>query len=103
MIRLIPIEALPNQQLSISIGNNLWLLALKVANDSMFIDITLNNVPLIIGQRIAVGTPCIPYNHLANEGNFIFLTDNEDLPDWQKFGVTQQLLYTAHGVLAYVP
>ena len=98
-MRLIPIEAVPNQELTLNIDGNRWLLRLKVAKSSMIADVYRNDSALLIGQRIAVGTPMIPHQYLQSAGNFILLVDNEELPDWKQFGVTQQLLYVEPGEL----
>lgn len=92
-MRNIPISAVPNQQITLTIGSNRWSIRLKVAVSSMIADILLNDQTVIVGQRIAVGTPIIPYDYLSSDGNFILLVDGNDLPDWQKFGVSQQLVY----------
>lgn len=99
-MRTLPIEAMPNQQLSINIDGNRWTVRLKIAVNSMFADIYLNDEPLILGQRIAVGTPVIPYDYLATAGNFIFVVEGDALPDWTQFGITQQMLYVSPGELA---
>lgn len=98
-MRIVPIEPLPNQELSINVDGNRWTIRLKVARTSMFADLFLNDDPVVLGQRIAVGTPVIPYEYLATAGNFILIVDGEDLPDWRKFNVTQQLLYVSPGEL----
>ena len=98
-MRLIPMEAVPNQELTLNIEGNRWLLRLKVAKSSMIADVYRNDAALLLGQRIAVGTPIIPYQYLQGAGNFILLVDGEELPDWRQFGVTQQLLYVEPGEL----
>lgn len=100
-MRNIPIDAVPNQEISVNVGENRWLIRLKAARVSMFADVYLNNEAVILGQRIAVGTPVIPYEYKAADGNFILLVDEESLPDWRQFGVTQQLLYVEPGELVY--
>lgn len=99
-MRNIPISAVPNQQITLTIGSNRWSIRLKVAVSSMIADILLNDRPIVLGQRIAVGTPIIPYDYLSLDGNFLLLVDGEDLPDWQKFGVSQQLVYVSPEELA---
>lgn len=98
-MRQIPIEPVPNQELSINVDGVRWTLRLKVAKTTMIADVLQNDTPIVVGQRICVGTPIIPYRYLAGRGNFIFLTDNEELPDYTQFGVTQQLIYTLPGEL----
>lgn len=93
----IPLQPLPNQELSFNTDGNRWLLRIKTAKTILVVDVVLNDAPLLDGQRIAVGTPLIPYEHLATNGNFLFLVDGEDLPDWTKLGISQQLLYVGAG------
>lgn len=92
-MRTIPLDAVPNQQVSINIGENRWTLRIKEATSSMIADVSLNDQPLLYGIRFCVGTPLIPYRYLAGFGNFLLLTNNEELPDWRKFGSTQTLVY----------
>lgn len=99
-MRVVPIEALPNQELSINIDGNRWTLRIKVGRLCMFADVYLNDAPVLLGQRIAVGTPVIPYEYLATEGNFILIVDDEQLPDWQQFGISQFLLYASPGEIS---
>ena len=100
-MRLIPMEAVPNQELTLNIDGNRWLLRLKVAKSSMIADVYRNDAALLLGQRIAVGTPIIPYQYLQGAGNFILLVENEQLSDWRQFGITQQLLYVEPGRLSH--
>lgn len=102
-MRIVPIEPLPNQELSINVDGNRWTLRIKIAITSMFADIFLNDEPVVLGQRIAIGTPVIPYEYLATAGNFIFLADNGERADWRKFNVSQQLLYVSPGELIDEP
>ena len=99
-MRVVPIEPVPNQELTLNMDGVRWTLRLKVAQTSMVADVLRNDDSLVLGQRIAVGTPILPYAYMQGDGNFIFLTDNEQLPDWQQFGRTQQLLYVAPGELS---
>lgn len=100
-MRNIPIDPVPNQELPVNIDGNRWVIRLKVASVSMCADIILNDEPLVLGQRIAVGTPIIPYRYLALHGDFLLLVDDELLPDWRLFGSTQQLVYVPPGELIY--
>lgn len=97
----IPLSAVPNQQITVNVGDNRWTLRIKEARGSIIADVSLNDSPMLYGQRFAVGTPLIPYRHLQGNGNFLLLVDNEDLPDWQQFGVTQQLVYVAPSEITY--
>lgn len=92
-MRNIPLAAVPNQSLTVTFGENRWSLRIKVANRSMMADVSLNDVPILTGQRIVPGTPIIPYAYLQANGNFLFLIDDEELPDWAAFDSTQSLVY----------
>jgi len=93
----IPIEPLPNQSLTVNIGEDRWSITLKAANTSVVADISVNDVVLVQGQRIAVGTPILPYEYLQGSGNFLLLVDDDALPDYTLFGSNQALVYVAPG------
>lgn len=91
----IPLEALPNQSLTVNVDDLRWYLRIKECNGVMACDVSLNDEPLLLGTRICPGTPIIPYEYLQGNGNFLLLVDNEDLADWEKFGVSQSLVYVS--------
>jgi hypothetical protein len=93
----IPIEPIPNQSLTVNIGEDRWSITLKAANTAVAATISLDDVVLVEGQRIAVGTPILPYEYLQSNGNFLLLVDDEQLPDYTLFGSNQELVYVAPG------
>lgn len=99
-MRNIPIATVPNQELSVTLNGNRWVLTLKVGTNSMIADVVLNDQPIVLGQLITVGTPIIPYEYLQGSGNFLLLVENDELPDWQKFNSTQQLVFVEPGEIA---
>ncbi len=104
----IPLQALPNQSLSIQLDNNNFDLAIHSCNTNpdalntqvMSITISLNSTetPIIIGSNIRA----IPNNFLIQAdylkiyGNFIFATQNDNYPDYTQFGITQYLYYFSY-------
>jgi len=58
----------------------------------MFADIIRDNSPVILGIFVVPEFPLIPYRYLE-EGNFIFITANQEYPDYRQFGTTQFLFY----------
>jgi hypothetical protein len=92
-MRNVPIDAVPNQSLSFTIGSDRWSIRIKQAVSSMFIDVALNDVDIVLGHRIVIGTPILPYRYQRSYGTLLMLTDNEELADWTKFGSTQQLVF----------
>lgn len=91
-MQLVPIVALPNQNFSIVLDNNLYGITLKNTLGCMSASITRNNVDIIDNVRCVAGTPLLPYLYLE-DGNFIFVTAQFQLPDYTKFNVTQSLIY----------
>lgn len=100
-MRLIPIQALSNQSLSITIENNYYQLAIYQIEDSglMAMDINRNNALILSGQRLVPGYVVIPYPYLE-AGNFIFNTMNDEYPTFSQFGTTQFLYYITIAELA---
>lgn len=92
-MRQIKLLSFPNQAFSVTIGESLWNISIKQANNSMFADIRRNNEVLILGQRILPNQPIIPYRYLSTYGNFILLTTNDEIPNWQRFNIDQTLIY----------
>jgi len=92
-MRTIPISPIPNQQLSVTLDGNRWVLTLKEANGVMCCDVVLNEVTLLSGQRVVAGSPIIPYRYLQTSGNFWILTENDDYPEYTQFGDGQILVY----------
>lgn len=101
----IPLQAIPNQSLSIQLDNNQWDILIRATQDNpdgstgiMAIDITINNVVIVTGQRAVCGFPIIAYQYLVN-GNLAFVTSNNEYPDWRQFGISQYLIYVSNDEL----
>lgn len=92
----IPLESIPNQNFTINIDNVVFDISLWAVNSGdtqiMAMDILADNEPVVLGQRLVSGQPVLPYRYLANY-NFILITNNEELPAWQEFQVSQFLIY----------
>lgn len=95
----IPLDAVPNQQLAVTVDNNRWVLTIQEARGVMCATLVLNDVVVISGQRIVTGSPLIPYPYLQVNGNFWLLTENDELPYYDRFGIDQQLVYVSPGEL----
>lgn len=98
-MQLIPIASVPNQSFSVELDGSLYDLALTAANGCMAVSIGSNGNAIISGMRAVSGSLIIPYDYL-NSGNFLFLTLNEDQPDYTKFNVSQVLIYVSAADIA---
>jgi hypothetical protein len=98
-MQTVPLEPIPNQRLGIRLGGDRYDITLKEVGGVMSVTILRGDVTLVQGLRCVAGTPLIPYSYLATSGNFIFVTENEELPDWRLFGSTQTLVYASSAEL----
>ena len=88
----VPLQAVPNQQLSIQLGVSRYDITIKEAIGVMSATVVRDGVTLIENVRLVAATPVLPYDYLE-EGNFALTTADEELPDYTRFGVTQYLVY----------
>ncbi|MDC9591184.1 hypothetical protein PSI23_18285 [Xenorhabdus sp. XENO-10] len=95
-MREIPLRAIPNQRLAVTLDGVNWVLTIKAARSMMVCDIQRDEVMLIQGSRLVPDTRLIPYAYLSSAGNFALLTENHALPWWEKFESTQTLIYWNH-------
>lgn len=98
-MQTIPLSAIPNQSLTVTFGADRWALTIKESKGVMVCDIALNEVVLLTGQRIVCGSPLIPYLYMQANGNFWFVTENDELPYYERFGVDQTFVYVEPGEL----
>lgn len=96
-MRTIPLDAIPNQELSVTLDGNRWDITIKECNGVMCCTLSLNDALLLSGQRIVAGSPLIPYKHMQAYGNFWILTENDELPYYDRFDVDQQFIYVSPG------
>ena len=93
MSEIIRLQAIPNQTLSVQIGDDRYEITIKAAGSIMAATITLDEAVLVSNSRIVSGTPLIPYR--ASEGgggNFMILTENNEIPRYNAFGINQTLV-----------
>lgn len=91
-MRIIPIAAVANQELSVRLDDQRLVLRLKEARGVMVADLDRDDVRVISATRVLAGEPIIPYHYLES-GNFLLMTINDELPDWRNFETTQTLVY----------
>lgn len=92
MSLLVSLDAVPNQELSVSLENFRYVLRFKDAGGVVVADVVRDGVTILEGTRVLAGEPLIPYDYLEG-GNFVLITSDDELPAYEQFGVTQFLLY----------
>jgi len=95
----VPLQAVPNQQLSIQLGVSRYDITLKQALGVMAATVLRDGVTLIENVRLVAATPVLPYDYME-DGNFALTTADEDLPSYEQFGITQYLVYLTADELA---
>jgi len=100
---LIELAQVPNQSFSVTLEGVRWDITIKQAREVMVVDLVRDSIEILRGQRIVAGTPIIPYRHLQGDGNFLLLTDGDELPNWERFEVDQQLIYATAAEIAAIP
>lgn len=95
----IPIQALPNQTLSVPLDNNQWDISIKTTNGTVSVTLVLNGIVIIENLRAVAGTRIIPDKY-QESGNFAIITQNFQIPDYTQFGNTQTLVYISAAELS---
>jgi len=86
----------PNQSISVVLDGNRWDIVIKVGNNMMYADFTMNDVVLVRSIRLLADQAALPHGYLAIPGNFVLYTINDENPWWEKFGSSQSLLYQSY-------
>lgn len=97
-MQVVPLKIIPNQSFSIVLDNNVWNFALKATNGQTSVTILRDNVVVVEGARAVANELIIPAKY-QEAGNFLFLTQNFQLPEYTQFGVTQLLVYVSQAEL----
>ncbi|AFO10481.1 hypothetical protein [Escherichia phage ECML-117] len=78
----IPLDSVPNQNISFNVDGAYWQLHIFAAIEHMCADVYRNGELLIQGVRCFGGVPMVPYKYLMiGYGNFIF----DSVPDYENF------------------
>lgn len=91
-MQTIPLAAEPNQEFTVRLDDTRYAIRLKEANGVMVADVTIDDVVTLTATRVLAGELLIPYLYMVR-GNFVLLTNGDDLPDWREFGASQALVY----------
>ena len=90
----IPLASIANQSFSDSLDGTLYQLRLISRSGLTYVDIIKDDITVLTAQRAEANTFLIPYRYLEQgDGNFAFLTANDEYPTYTEFGVTQTLVY----------
>lgn len=90
----------PNQSFSTTLDNDRYVIAIYQTAGCTSCDINRNEVDIVTGFRITTGEFMIPFSRQGTSGNFMLVTQNDDLPDYTQFNTTQILTYLTAAEIA---
>lgn len=97
----IPLQAIPNQQFTITLENHGFDIDISSSGGMTYATISKDGVTIISGERVVAGEPIIPFPYLEGDtGNFTITTLNDAIPDYTEFGSTQTLIYATAAEIA---
>ena len=92
----ISITAVANQTFTVETSDGYrWTFKIYEVSGCMAADIARDDEPLIVGVRLVAGSPVVTYPRLigSGPGEFLLITNDGEMPWWEKFGVSQYLYY----------
>ena len=94
MSQQIELSAVPNQSFEANLEGVRYAITLRACADFMAVDISRDGVDVVRGQRCCAGSLLIPYRHqYEGHGNFTIITNDDELPWYESFVVSQFLIY----------
>ena len=82
-----------NQQFTAELNGRRVDITFKAATNIMIVDISVDEEVIMRGHRLVAGEQMIPYRYLNQWGSLALLTENDQLPWWESFGITQFLVF----------
>ncbi|EOC2804494.1 hypothetical protein ACI3GA_004620 [Escherichia coli] len=92
---MITVSVLPSksQSISVSLAGQPCNIKLVQRQSFMYMDLTVNEVPIMQGVPCLHGNKMVRYSHLGFKGDLIFIdNDGESDPQWEGLG-SRYLLY----------
>lgn len=90
----IALQPIANQELSIPLEGSRYIITIKEANGVMAASITRDDVLVVSNTRIVADGLILPYRaQWFGFGNFMLATQDEEIPYFDQFGITQFLVY----------
>lgn len=97
----ISLQPVANQELSIPLEGSRYGITIKEANGVMAVSIERDGIALVSNTRIVADALLLPYRaQWLGFGNFMLVTQGDEIPYYEQFGVTQFLVYAAFAELA---
>lgn len=95
LVKQIPLKVYPRQSLSVVLEGSLYEISLKECSGIMAVTVVRDGEGIVSNRRAVAGMPVIPSRYL-NDGNFILLTDNDELPYYTEFEGSNVLVWVTN-------
>lgn len=92
-MKIIPITRTPNQSISVVINDVLYEIRLTSRDGSVCADIEADGEVIVLGARVVANEAIVQPTSLLGDRLFALVTSNNDLVDYNQFGITQILCY----------
>lgn len=100
-MQIIPLLPIPRQRLTVTLENIQFDITIVAVGDCMYATILRAGVAIVSGARCVGEFQIMPSRYQEGAyGNFAFQTDDEENPQYLKFGTSHFLLYATAAELA---
>jgi len=89
----IDLNITPNQTFSFSSGGVNYTITLKLADGIEYATVSAGDTVLCSGVRCVPREFIIPYEYMTKGGNFLWVCDDNQYPEYTKFNDQHVLLY----------
>lgn len=97
----IALQPIANQELSIPLEGSRFVLTIKESQGAMVMTIVRDDEVIVQNARMTGDNVIIPCEYQrVGMGNFFIGTQNEEIPFWDQFGLTQFLVYVTAAEVA---
>lgn len=99
LMELVPIKAIPNQSLSVILDDNQWDITLRQTLGTVSCTLAKNGIVIVQNARAVAGMRILQ-SHYQEDGNFAIISNDQSIPNYLQFGVSQFLVYISPDELA---
>lgn len=89
----VPIQSVPNQSLNFMANEHRYSVRLRSFKGIVFCDINIDDEEICRGMRCLPNNVIIPYPYLTKGANLYFECQENNYPDYTRFGTTQFLRF----------
>ena len=93
MPSLISINATPAQQFIVQLGDYSYELRIFSTDGNMAYDLSIDDVEVVQGFQFVNEVLMLPYEYQEVNGNLLLVVPDDEVPNYEAFGITQFLAY----------